>query len=201
MRRSMRTSKASSSRNKKAQAGMAMVETLIAIGILLVAATGVMGLATVALTTTENQGHLSARTAEYAQDKMEQLMALAFCDGGTDGKSGTDTTVFPSVAGTGSGLAGCSSMASPVIAQAGGGLDTTAPTTTPAPFVDYLDANGNKVASTANWQYIRVWQITVISNTLKQIAVKVQAKNPVGGNNATGLAPQSTVVALKQYLL
>ena len=201
MRRSMRTNKISSSRNTKAQPGMAMVETLIAIAILLVVATGVMGLATVALTTTENQGHLSARTAEYAQDKMEQLMALAFCDGGIDGKSGTDTTVFPSVPGTGSGLAGCSSMANPVIAQGGGGLNISAPTTSPAPFVDYLDANGNKVASTANWQYIRVWQITAVSNTLKQITVKVQANTPVGGTNITGLAPQSTVVALKQYLL
>lgn len=186
-------------RNGQSEDGMALVETLIAIGILLVVATGVMGLATVALTTTENQGHLAARTAEYAQDKMEQLMALAFCDGGTTGKVGTDTTVFPAVPGTGSGLAGCTDMTAPV-AQGGGGLDTTAPVTTPAPFVDYLDASGNRVASTGNWEYIRVWQITVVSNTLKQIAVKVQARNSVGGKTV-GLAPQTTVVALKQFLL
>ena len=34
---------------------------------------GLMSLAGLAISTTENQGHLAARTTEYAQDKMEQL--------------------------------------------------------------------------------------------------------------------------------
>ena len=34
----------------------------------------------VGMMTTENQGHLAARTTEYAQDKMEQLLVLAYGD-------------------------------------------------------------------------------------------------------------------------
>src|SRR6266852_10005356 len=92
------------SRSRKAQAGLTVMETVIALAMLVIVATGVMGLAAVAVSTTETQGHLAARTAEYSQDKMEQLLALKFCDGGTNGISGTDTTVFPAVAGTGTGL-------------------------------------------------------------------------------------------------
>src|SRR4051812_35144801 len=96
------------SRIRKPQSGMTLVETMIALAILLVVAAGVMVLAAVAVSTTETQGHLAARTAEYAQDKMEQLMALKFCDGGTDGLSGTNTTVFPAVTvPAGTGLGGC----------------------------------------------------------------------------------------------
>src|SRR5437764_10724621 len=72
-----------------AQAGISLIETLIALGILLIAAAGIMALATVAMSTTETQGHLASRTAEYGQDKMEQLLALLY------GDTNTDTTVFP----------------------------------------------------------------------------------------------------------
>jgi prepilin-type N-terminal cleavage/methylation domain-containing protein len=184
-----------SSRNRKPQAGMTLVETMIALGILLVVAAGVMGLATVAVSTTETQGHLAARTAEYAQDKMEQLLALKFCDGGTDGQSGTNTTVFPSVTNpAGTGLAGCSDMTNGV-PLSGGSLSTTAPT---AGYVDYLDAAGHVVASTGAWQYIRVWQISIPAGTtgMKQISVLAQARYSVGSN---GQLPQSTVVAQKTF--
>jgi hypothetical protein len=182
------------SRSRKSQAGMSLMETMVALGMLLVVASGVMGLAAVAVSTTETQGHLAARTAEYGQDKMEQLLGLAFCDGGTTGTAGSDTTVFPAVFGAGTGLAGCSDMVAGV-PLAGGGLSTTAPT---AGYVDYLDASGNLVAAAANWEYIRVWQITVPAGTtgLKQISVLAQARRSVGNN---GLVPQSTVVALKTF--
>src|SRR6266487_3372098 len=71
---------------KKAQAGMSLIEVIVALGVLLIVAAGVMGLAVVAMSTTENQGHLAARTAEYAQDKMEQLLALDTCDGTPPGR-------------------------------------------------------------------------------------------------------------------
>ena len=176
-------------RKRKAQAGLTLMETMVALGMLLVVASGVAGLAAVAVSTTETQGHLAARTAEYGQDKMEQLLALKFCDGVTD------TTQFPAVtSAAGTGLAGCSDPVNGV-PQAGGGLSTTAPTTG---YVDYLDASGNLVASTANWEYVRVWQITVPTGTtqLKQITVLSQARRAVGSN---GLVPQSTVVALKTF--
>ena len=67
---------------------MTLLEMVISLAILLIVAVGVMGLGAVAMMTTENQGHLTARTAEYAQDKMEQLLALKYCD------ATSDTSVF-----------------------------------------------------------------------------------------------------------
>jgi Tfp pilus assembly protein PilV len=192
MRRNRRALRA---RNRKSQAGMTMVETAIAVAMLLVVATGVLGLGVVAVSTTETQGHLAARTAEYAQDKMEQLLALAFCDGQTDGISGTDTTQFPAVAGHGpkyTGLAGCSDMTNGV-PLTGGSLSTASPATG---YVDYLDATGSPVTDNT-WEYVRVWQISVPAGTnqMKQISVLVQAKRAIGD----GAAPQSTVVAMKTF--
>lgn len=173
---------------RKQQGGIALLETVIALAVLLVVAVGVMSLAGIALSTTENQGHLQARTAEYAQDKMEQLLALAFCNGTTD------TTVFPAVDGPGTGLAGCVDNVAGT-PKTGGGLSITAPA---AGYVDYVDANGNPVAQTANWQYVRVWQISTPAGTnqMKQIAVKCQVRSSVGGRT---LAPNATVVSLKSF--
>jgi len=173
---------------------MSLLETMIALAILLVVAAGIMGLATIATSTTETQGHLASRTTEYAQDKMEQLLALKFCDGPTDG---TDTTVFPAVVNAGgTGLGGCNNPGgNPPTALSGGSLSPTAPI---AGYVDYLDASGNLLASTPNWEYIRVWQISVPagSNGLKQISVLTRAHYTVGKN---GRAPQSIVVCLKTF--
>lgn len=159
---------------KKSQAGISLIETMIALALLLVAAAGIMTMATVAMSTTENQGHLAARTAEYAQDKMEQLLALQYLD------TKTDTTVFPStITGAGTGL------------QVGGGLNPNAPV---AGYSDYVDKSGNPVPAGANWQYIRVWQITQAAPNLIQISVLTQVRYGVG---QTGILPQSTVTCMK----
>ncbi len=190
-------------KDRNSQAGMSLIETMIALAILLVVAAGVMSVAAIALSTTETQGHLTARSAEYAQDKMEQLLALRFCDG--PAPNGTNTTVFPAVAdgrNSATGLAGCNNPGNtpttptnPLTALAGGNLSTTAPA---AGYVDYLDSNGSPVGAQANWQYIRVWQISVPAGStgLKQITVKAQVKAAVGN---IGLLPQTTVVALKTW--
>jgi hypothetical protein len=179
------------------QLGMSLLETMIALALLLLVSTGIMGLATVATSSTETQGHLASRTTEYAQDKMEQLLALKFCDGPTNG---TDTTIFPAaVDATGTGLAGCNNPGgNPPTPLTGGGLDSTNPV---SGYVDYLDSAGN--LTTANsasdpWFYIRVWQISVPSGStgLKQISVLAQARYTVGKN---GQLPKSTVVALKTF--
>lgn len=161
----------------RAQAGMTLLETMVALALLLVVASGIMSLAGVAMSTTENQGHLASRTAEYAQDKMEQLLALQYPD------QNTDTTVFPSVVnpGVGTGL------------SVGGGLNPNAPV---VGYSDYVDTSGNPVAAGANWQYVRVWQITTPAGTtnLKQISVLTQVRSGVG---QASLLPQTTVVCLK----
>ncbi len=160
----------------KAQAGMTLLETVVALALLLVVASGIMSLAGVALSTTENQGHLGARTAEYAQDKMEQLLALNYLD------QCTDTTVFPAVinCAVGQGL------------KPGGGLNPTAPV---AGYSDYVDTSGNPVAAGANWQYVRVWQITAnVTDDLKSITVLTRVRADIG---QPASLPQTTVACLK----
>jgi prepilin-type N-terminal cleavage/methylation domain-containing protein len=164
------------------QHGFSLMETMIALGILAVVAAGVLPLGIIAAKATENQGHLNARTTEYAQDKLEQLMALAY------GDSTSDTTVFPAVNAGGTGL------------TKGGSVKTNAPA---AGYVDYLDINGNVLAAggggaaPANWYYMRAWQISSPRANLKQITViaRVNASS-LGG---PGLLPQSTVSALKTF--
>src|SRR5258706_6664419 len=99
----------------------------------------------------------------------------------------TDPRVFPAAALGGSGLA------------VGGSMNPAAPV---AAYVDYLDINGNTLASVggappANWFYQRVWQVTLPRGNLKQVTVvaKVRA-SALGG---PGRVPQSTVSALKTF--
>jgi prepilin-type N-terminal cleavage/methylation domain-containing protein len=158
------------------QRGFSLIETMIALGILAIVAAGVLPLGIIAAKSTENYGHLNARTTEYAQDKLEQLMALSY------GDVATDTRTFPALAAGGSGLA------------VGGSVDTAAPAVL---YVDYLDDRGNLLAGNppANWYYMRAWQVTQVRANLKQITViaRVNALS-LGG---PGLVPQSTVSVLK----
>ena len=91
-------------------AGLSLLEVVVAMSIMLVVALGLLPLGVIAVTATENEGHLVARATEYSQDKMEQLLALAYTD------STTDTRVFPAAATGGTGLAigGSPNPASPV---------------------------------------------------------------------------------------
>ena len=169
-------------RRRNPQAGISLIETMVALALLLIASAGIMTMATVAMSTTETQGHLAARTAEYAQDKMEQLLALRYTD------FNTDTTVFPSVAnpGVGKGL------------SPGGGLNPQAPV---VGYSDYVDRNGSPVAAGANWEYVRVWQITEnVPLQLKTITVVTQVRNAIGQRivkSQAGFLPTSTVTCLK----
>lgn len=160
--------------------GSSLLETLIATALMVSVAAGLMAVAGAALATTENQGHLMARTSEYCQDKMEQLLALAY------GDSSSNTTTVPTSTTGGTGLA------------IGGG---TTPSSPVSGYVDYLDSTGNVLTISgnnppANWFYVRVWSITAVgaSGNIKQINVTTQVSNQVG---AVGAVPQSTVSALK----
>jgi Tfp pilus assembly protein PilV len=174
---------------RRSEAGISLIETMIALAILLICSIGILSMAMISMTTTENQGHLAARTTEYAQDKMEQLMGLSFNDGNSGAGKGTDTTTIDATTNSytlgtgGNGL------------LKGGSLSTSAPTNA---YVDYLDANGNPLGGGATRPakafYIRVWQIVDTSSTLKTITVRVAAVSGVNGANS---APSSTVTALK----
>jgi prepilin-type N-terminal cleavage/methylation domain-containing protein len=162
---------------QSSRAGMSLLEVMIALAILLIASIGIMTMGTVAIATTENQGHLAARTSEYAQDKMEQLNSLSW------GDLTSDTTVFPPTS-TGSGL------------TVGGSSDPNYPVTTPGTgYVDYLDISGQPTTSTGDWFYIRVWQVSTFAPNLKQITVTAKARRQVGA--PAGALPQSTLTTLK----
>ena len=156
--------------------GTTLIETMIALAVLLIAMTGLMTLAGLSSRTTENNGHLAARTAEDAQDKMEQLLALKY------GDTTTDTTVFPSVNPGGTGLA------------IGGSSDPAAPV---AGYIDWLAADGTLlgggVAPPNNSFYERVWQITQFSPTVKLISVTVTTQWAFG----KAVLPKSTVTPMK----
>ena len=160
--------------------GFTLLETVFALSMLLIVAAGIMPLGLLAVKTTENQGHLAARTTEYAQDKLEQLMALAW------GDSATDTTKplpVPDTGGTGLTIGGSSDPAAPV-----------------ALYVDYLDIDGNLKPVNGNgapdgWFYKRVWQISSPKANLKKITVT--ATVCVAAQGGAGDLPKSTVMALK----
>ncbi|MEI6245423.1 MAG: prepilin-type N-terminal cleavage/methylation domain-containing protein [Acidobacteriota bacterium] len=164
--------------SRQNEAGVSLIETLVAMALLLVSMAGLGSLGIVGLTTTENQGHLAARTTEYAQDKMEQLLVLAY------GDTSSDTRVFPASASGGTGLA------------IGGSADPAAPV---VGYVDYLDQNGNLLvsgnAAPAGWFYERVWVISTPSANLKQISVTATVASSLGRQQR----PSATVTVLKTF--
>ena len=171
--------------NGRRDDGFSLLETMVGLCLLLVVAAGSLPLATVAFTTSENQGHLTSRAAEYAQDKLEQLMALAY------GDTTSDTRVFPATDLGGSGL------------TLGGNSNPAAPV---AQYVDYLDMQGALIPSAngqppAGWYYQRVWQVSTVPApgggvraNLKQITVTATVARSQG---AWALRPRATVTALK----
>jgi hypothetical protein len=172
----------------QSEAGMSLIETTVAVMLLLVALVGLMSMAGMATQYTENHGHLEARTAEYAQDKMEQLLALAY------GDVVSDTVQFPAAAGGGTGMA------------VGGSIDTAAPA---LGYVDWLGYDGSLLgggtAAPNGWFYQRVWQVSCVvapcvdnppsgpPTGVKQVSVVTTVKTSVG----RALIPKSTVAALK----
>ena len=172
----------------KSESGTTLIETAIAVGMLLVVMAGLLSMASLATQYTENHGHLEARTAEYAQDKMEQLLALTY------GDATTDTTVFPATDTGGSGIA------------IGGNINLSATPTNQ--YVDWLAADGTQLgggaAAPGNWFYKRVWAVTCASAPtvpctdipaagVKMISVTSTVRTSIGRT----LIPRSTVVALK----
>jgi hypothetical protein len=163
----------------RSEQGTTILEVLVASALLVTLMAGLMAMSSLAISTTENQGHLAARATEYAQDKMEQLLALQY------GDAVTDTRTFPAGTTGGSGLA------------TGGSYNVDSPVAT---YVDYLDQNGNQCGSTGavcaaptgttpptGWFYVRAWKIddhstdATLPANLKRIAVGAATNRGFGG--------------------
>jgi len=166
----------------RGEQGTTIIEVIVASALLVTLMAGLMAMSSLAIATTENQGHLAARATEYAQDKMEQLLSLDY------GNAITDTRSFPAGASGGSGLA------------VGGSYNVDSPMVL---YVDYLDVNGNLCGTTgaacaapsgttppSGWFYERAWQITDVSPPaclppscgLKQITVGATTIRGFGGS-------------------
>jgi hypothetical protein len=160
----------------KSERGTTLIETVIATALLLVVMVGLLSMGALATVYTENHGHLEARTTEYAQDKMEQLLALVYTD------QAANTVTFPAAAtgGTGLRIGGSTNLASPVNG-----------------YVDWLKQNGDLLgggtAPPSEWFYERVWEVTALTTNVKRITVTTTVKSALGG----AAAPKATVVALK----
>lgn len=159
--------------------GTTLIEVMVASAILMTLMAGLMSMAAVTINRTENQGHLAARATEYAQDKMEQLLSLAYTD------SVSDTRTFPAGSSGGSGL------------SVGGSYNVDSPV---ALYVDYLDQSGNLCGSTGagcaapvgttaptGWFYKRVWKIddsttdATLPALLKRVTVATATSQGFGG--------------------
>jgi prepilin-type N-terminal cleavage/methylation domain-containing protein len=162
------------------QCGATLIETMIALVILAIGLLGAMGLIAFAVTQNWNMGDRSTRTTEYAQDKMEQLLALNFTDGSSN------TTVYPTTTTGGTGLGGVMPGSSTV-----GGVTSGSPV---SQYVDYIDTSGNLQTTSTNAIYIRQWMIsTNASANLKTVTVVVTALTSSNG----GGAPSTTLVSMK----
>lgn len=174
--------------------GFSLVETMVGLAILLVVAAGVLPLGVLAFRISENHGHLGARAAEYAQDKLEQLMALSF------GDTVTDTRTFPAGATGGTGL------------TVGGSVNPAAPV---AGYVDYINQQGALLVAAgttppADWYYQRLWRVELVGAAdaacpvavsatqvcLKRITVTTRVRYASQGGVTP---PRVSVAALKTY--
>jgi len=163
----------------RGEQGTTIIEVIVASALLVTLMAGLMAMSSLAISTTENQGHLGARVTEYAQDKMEQLLSLDY------GNAITDTRSFPAGTSGGSGL------------TPGGSYNVDSPV---ALYVDYLDVNGNLCGTTgaacaapsgttppSGWFYERAWKIddsttdATLPANLKRITVGAATTRGFGG--------------------
>ena len=177
----MNSSFAPARKSVQGERGASLIETVVAMLILTIGVMGVMGVLSYAVTQNWNQGDRSTRTTEYAQDKMEQLLALSFTD------STSNTAVYPTTSTGGTGLGGTMSGSTTV-----GGVVSGSPV---SQYVDYIDTAGNLQTTSTDALYVRQWSIATNSSAnLKTVTVVVRALIS-SGNGAN--APSTTLVSMK----
>ena len=161
--------------------GISLLETMLAMAILLVALASVMSLFTLSVAQNANQGEFATRATEYCQDKIEQLLSLAYAD------ASTNTSVYPPAASGGTGLGGTAIA----VGNSVGSIDTAAPVNG---YVDYLNAGGNLLPNSTGWFYKRQWRIDQVEVGLKRVNVVTIVRAQAG---PAKILPSTTLVSLK----
>jgi type II secretory pathway pseudopilin PulG len=194
---------------KKNERGFSILEAMIASVIMIIGIGGLMALFAIAAARNSGQGNQATRCTEYAQDKMEQLMALQYTTTSTDTTSQVVGSTSIPVGGTcyssGAGLADGGSLTSPAanyVDYVNPSPPPSAPTSATGCPTDPLIANGilipNGISSSPSGAlYKREWSIVTDSTThVKTITVYVTALFTAAVSQ--NLAPNTTLIAMKQ---
>jgi Tfp pilus assembly protein PilV len=156
----------------KNESGMTLVESLIAIVILLFGLLAMAQALAFSVIASKTYGRDSGLATAAAHDKMEELIGLAFND------TTTNVTVNPPYPTSGTGL------------TAGGSVYPSGPA---AGYSDYLNASGSRTTSASATAYTRQWQIINESATSKRIIVTVRSNKSFD----YGVAPSTTLITRK----
>lgn len=156
----------------KNESGITLIETMLAILILLVGLLGFAQLMTFSLIVGKSYGRDTGQTTAAARDKMEELIGLEFLD------TITNVTVNPPYPNTGTGL------------TQGGSIYPDAPV---SGFSDKIDFSGNRTNADDDVAYIRQWKVQNESTTLKSISVSVKSNRSF----KYGLIPSTTLITYK----
>ena len=154
--------------------GFSLIETMIAMFIMVFALISLAQLMALAIVVNKNQGRDATKATGFAHDKMEELTGLAFTD------TTTNVSVSPFSVTASTGL------------SAGGNLPPTAPA---ANYSDTLDQFGARTTIPGSIAFTRQWQITNVNTTLKQITVAVTSNKSFRSGN--GALPVTVSVTLK----
>jgi prepilin-type N-terminal cleavage/methylation domain-containing protein len=157
--------------NLKDEKGMTLVESMIAILILVVGLLATAQVLAFCVIASKTYGRDAGKTTASAHDKMEELVNLQFSD------TTTNVTFNSPYPATGVGL------------TAGGSVYPSAPV---AGYADYLNFTGSRTSSGSS-AYTRQWQIINDSANVKRIIVSVASKR----SYRYGIAPSTTIVTQK----
>jgi prepilin-type N-terminal cleavage/methylation domain-containing protein len=156
----------------KDESGMTLVESMIAMVILLVGLLGLAQVLTLGVIASKAYGRDAGLATAAARDKMEELVGLSFDD------TSTNLTTSPPFSSNGVGL------------TAGGSIYPADPV---AGYSDQLDSSGSRTSTASAAEYVRQWRIVNDSATLKTISVSVRSAKSF----RYGTAPSTTLVTHK----
>ena len=159
--------------------GFSLIETMIAMFIMVFALISLAQLMALAIVVNKNQGRDATKATGFAHDKMEELTGLAFTD------TLSNLTKDPGANGqypqTGLGLTAS--------------VNTLPPAAPAANYSDTLDQFGSRTTIPGSVAFTRQWQITNVNTTLKQITVAVTSNKSFRSGN--GALPVTVSVTLK----